>query len=325
MNNTKTEYSSDQRTPVVLPEMEQLLPPLSAEQFSSLERDILENGCYTPIAVNEELVIIDGHNRFRICEKHGLPFKLLVFSFGDLLEAKQWALETQRGRRNLSLWELGKIALKLKPELESAAKASQGRRTDLSVNSPKGYTPFDTRKEMARAVGIGEQTMGRITRLSEEAPQALKDALERKEVSVNRGWKILRAVQQLPPEEQESAAAEMIAAVQEIDRIVAEADRRGKIASLFCKAYERAVLLTPISENIRCWVENTRMRPEEIEDTIKESYELAQVFQTIGDVLHHEFLSAHRENLQISRRAGCRMTHLVSVYCARKQPEGVRM
>ena len=297
MNNTKTEYSSDQRTPVVLPEMEQLLPPLSAEQFSSLERDILENGCYAPIAVNAELVIVDGHNRFRICKKHGLPFRILVFSFADLLEAKQWALETQRGWRNLSLWELGQIALKLKPELESAAKSSQGRRTDLSVNSPKGYTPFDTRKEMAQAVGIGEQTMGRITRLSEEASQALKDSLERKEVSVNRGWKILKAVQQLPPEEQESAAAEMIAAVQEMDRSDAEADRRGKIASLFCKAYERAVLLTPTSENIRCWVEGARMRPEEIEDAARESYELAQVFQTIGDVLRHKFLPCQQGKL----------------------------
>ena len=290
MNNTKTEYTSDQRTPVVLPEMEQLLPPLSAEQFSSLERDILENGCYAPIVVNEELAIVDGHNRFRICEKHGLPFRMLVFSFADLLEAKQWALETQRGRRNLSLWALGQIALKLKPELETAAKARQGRRTDLSVNSPKSHTPFGTRKEMAQAVGIGEQAMGRIARLSEDAPQALKDALERKEVSVNRGWKILKALQQLPEEERENAVTGMISAVREIDRIDAAADQRGKIASLFCKAYERAVLLTPTSENIRCWVEGTRMRSKEIEDTIKESYDLAQVFHTIGDILKLEFL-----------------------------------
>ena len=49
MQNTKIEYSSSERTPVVLPEMEQLLPPLSGEQFSALENDILENGCYAPI------------------------------------------------------------------------------------------------------------------------------------------------------------------------------------------------------------------------------------------------------------------------------------
>ena len=149
MQNTKIEYSSSERTPVVLPEMEQLLPPLCEEQFSALESDILENGCYTPVIVNEDMVIVDGHNRFRICEKHGLLFRMLVFSFQDLLEAKQWALDTQKGRRNLDKWELGKIALKLKPEIEARAKANQGTRIDLLVNSPKSYTPTDTRKEMA--------------------------------------------------------------------------------------------------------------------------------------------------------------------------------
>ena len=285
MQNTKIEYSSSERTPVVLPEMEQLLPPLSGEQFSALESDILENGCYAPIIVNEDMVIIDGHNRFRVCEKHGLPYQMLAFSFTDLLEAKQWALDTQKGRRNLDKWELGKIALKLKPQNEARAKANQGARTDLSVNSPKSCSPTDTRKEMARAVGIGEQAMGRIAQLAENAPQSLKDALENKEVSINRGWRILKAVQQFPPEEQESVAAEMLSAVREIDQLDAEADRHHKIAGLFCKVYEKAVLLTPTEENVRIWTECTRMTKEDIEDSVQDSYELAQTFQTIGDLL----------------------------------------
>ena len=49
---------------------------------------------------------------------------MAVFAFEDLLEAKQWALDTQKGRRNLDKWELGKIALKLKPEIEAKAKAN---------------------------------------------------------------------------------------------------------------------------------------------------------------------------------------------------------
>ena len=280
--------------PVILPEMEQLLPPLSGEQFSALERDILENGCYNPIIVNEDMVIVDGHNRFRICEKHGLSFKMLVFSFVDLLEAKQWALDTQKSRRNLNKWELGQIALKLKPEIEARARANQGNRSDLSLNSPRSYSPTDTRKEMAQAVGIGEQAMGRIAQLAENAPQSLKNALENKELSINRGWRILKAVQQLPPEEQDSAAAEMLSVVQEIDQLDAESDHRHKIAALYCKAYEKAVLLTPTLENVRCWVDCTRMRPEEIEDSVKESYELSLVFQTIGDLLKNEVLREHQ-------------------------------
>ncbi len=284
--------------------MEQLLPPLSGEQFSSLESDILENGCYAPIIVNEDMIVIDGHNRFRICEKHGLPYKMLVFSFADLLEAKQWALDTQKGRRNLDKWELGKIALKLKPEIEARARAnmaagggnhkSEGLKSGLMI-SPNPILPVNTRKEAALAVGIGEQATGRITQLAEAAPQALKDALDRKEVSINRGWKILKAVRQLPLEEQESASVEMLSAVREIDQLDAEAERRGKIAALFCKAYERAVLLTPTLENVRIWVENTRMEPDEVEDSVQESYELAQTFQAIGDLLKSEFLGANQQ------------------------------
>ncbi len=279
--------------------MEQLLPPLSGEQFSSLESDILENGCYAPIIVNEDMTVIDGHNRFRICEKHNLSFTMLVFSFADLLEAKQWAVDTQKGRRNLDKWELGKIALKLKPEIEARARANMSagggdHKSDSVksglVNSPNPILPVDTRKEAALAVGIGEQTMGRVAQMAETAPQALKDALDRKEVSINRGWKILKAVRQLPLEEQESAAAEMLSAVREIDQLDAEAEHRGKIASLFCKAYEKAVLLTPTLENVRIWVENTRMRPDEIEGAMRESYELAQTFQAIGDLLKNEVL-----------------------------------
>ena len=63
MRNTGIEYSNTERTPMVLPEMAELLPPLTEEQLAALETDLLKNGCYSPVIVNEELVIIDGHNR----------------------------------------------------------------------------------------------------------------------------------------------------------------------------------------------------------------------------------------------------------------------
>ena len=102
MHNTNTIYTSQEQEPLVFPEMESLLPYLNEDEYQALERDILANGCYTPITVNQNMVIIDGHHRYRICKKHGLPFKMQVFEFDDLLEAKQWALDTQRARRNLT-------------------------------------------------------------------------------------------------------------------------------------------------------------------------------------------------------------------------------
>ena len=100
MRNTGTVYNIADHTPVVLPEMAELLPPLTEEQLAALETDLLKNGCYSPVIVNEELVIIDGHNRQMLCEKHGIPYKMSVFSFEDMLEAKQWALDNQKGRRD---------------------------------------------------------------------------------------------------------------------------------------------------------------------------------------------------------------------------------
>ena len=297
MRNTGVEYGSADRTPVVLPEMAELLPPLTGEQLAALEADLLKNGCYSPIIVNEDMVIIDGHNRQRLCEEHGIPYKMAVFSFEDLLEAKRWAIENQRGRRNLEKWELGKIALKLRPDIEAKAKAnmSAGGGDQKSEDTKSGLTtlsnpisPVSTRKELAESVGIGEVTMGKVMQIDEHAPSAVKEALDSGDLSINQGYNITRQVQELPEEEREEAAAqavELLKAKREVQAIDAEADRRGKIASLFCKAFERAVLLTPTEENVRIWVENTRMRPDEIEDSVKEARELAIVFSAIADIL----------------------------------------
>ncbi len=297
MRNTGTEYGSADRTPVVLPELAELLPPLTGEQLAALEADLLKNGCYSPVIVNEDMVIIDGHNRQRLCEEHGIPYKMAVFSFEDLLEAKRWAIENQRGRRNLEKWELGKIALKLRPDIEAKAKAnmSAGGGDQKSEDTKSGLTtlsnpisPVSTRKELAESVGIGEVTMGKVMQIDEHAPSAVKEALDSGDLSINQGYNITRQVQDLPEEEREEAAAqavELLKAKKEVQAIDAEADRRGKIASLFCKAFERAVLLTPTEENVHIWVENTRMRPDEIEDSVKEARELAEVFTAVADIL----------------------------------------
>ena len=288
MRNTGTIYSSTERSPTVLSEMAELLPPLTGEQLSALEADILKNGCYSPVIVNEDMVIVDGHNRQRLCEQHGLPYQMAVFSFEDMLEAKQWALDTQKGRRNLDKWELGKIALRLKPDIEARARENMGTRTDLSATLPKGSEPVDTRRELADAVGLGERTMGKVMQIDEHAPAAVKEALDSGDLSINQGYNITRQVRELPEEQREEAAAlavELEKAKKEIRQCDAEADRRGRIADLFCKAFEKAVLLTPTEENVRIWTECTRMTREEIEDSVKDARELAEVFTAIAGIL----------------------------------------
>jgi len=55
MQNTGTVYSSTERTPTVLPEMAELLPPLLGEQLAALEADILKNIRYNTYTEELEL------------------------------------------------------------------------------------------------------------------------------------------------------------------------------------------------------------------------------------------------------------------------------
>ena len=293
MRNTGVTYGSDEQKPQILQEFAELLPPLTEEQQQALEADILQNGCYSPIIVDTELRIVDGHNRQRICEEHNLPYTMAVFEFADKLEAMQWALDTQKGRRNLDKWELGKIALKLKPEIEARAKANQGNRTDLLMNSPKSLEPVNTRKEMAQAVGLGEQTMGRIAQIDENAPEVVKQALDKGEVSVNKGYEITKKLAELPKAEREIAAAEALEyekAKRELAGKNAEIDRKAKIANLYCKAFEKSILLEVTEENVRIWTDCCRMRENEIADSAKEAREIASYFNKIAEIIEDKIL-----------------------------------
>jgi hypothetical protein len=295
LRNTGIEYSSTEKTPAVLPELSQLLPPLDGEQLSVLEADILINGCYSPVIVNEDLVIVDGHHRQKICQEHDIPYRMLVFSFDDMLEAKQWALDTQKARRNLTTWALGQIALNLKPDLEARAKAnmSAGGQSHifeegcLNSDNPVSET-IDTRKQMADSVGISRDTMNRIIKIDENAPESVKEALDSKELSVNQGYNLTKKLLELPEEQREAAAIdalELEKAKKELRKADTEIDRRARISTQFSKAYGLAVQLEATEDSVRAWTEFSGMSADCIRDMIRESMELAEKFQAIAELL----------------------------------------
>lgn len=302
IRNTGILYSNNEKTPVVLPEFAELLPPLTDEQLSLLEEDIRVNGCYSPIVVNEELAIVDGHNRRAVCEKLGVPYQMAVFHFEDTLDAMRWALDTQKSRRNLDAWELAKIALKLKPAVEAKAKAklqeyhgNQHESGPLTMLSKVQTEPVNTRKELADAVGIGQVTMGKALKIDEQAPQAVKDALDKKQISVNQGYRITRHVQSLPEEQREEAASmavEVEKMKKELRQSDEETDRRSKIAGQFCKAFEKSLLLRPTAENIGYWVEFCLLQTKEIKHAIDEARQLSKMYASIEEILRATYPEA---------------------------------
>lgn len=78
-----------------------LLPELTPTEYQELESAILEQGCISPLILWDGQ-IIDGHNRFGICEKNGVLYETRELTFADEEEALTWMLRNQLGRRNLT-------------------------------------------------------------------------------------------------------------------------------------------------------------------------------------------------------------------------------
>lgn len=77
----------------------------TAQRWQQLEANILRDGCLEPLSVwktEGKNILLDGHNRYAICEEHGKKFQIVEIEIEDRDHAKIWIGERQLGRRNLT-------------------------------------------------------------------------------------------------------------------------------------------------------------------------------------------------------------------------------
>lgn len=185
-------------------EFQELLPVLTIDEYEKLEQDILKYGILDPIKVwqnptSKEWVIIDGHNRYSILQKHideidrlynpWTHFKIMYESeLKNREEVKQWMLEQQLGRRNLSDADRYDIVQKFKEVIEVKAK------NNLS-DGGKGLsnlTKVNTRKEMAKQVGISEGSYHKLDKVMKSSNEEIKEKLRKKEVSIDKAYQEIK-------------------------------------------------------------------------------------------------------------------------------------
>jgi len=179
-----------------LPELKNLLPPLSKKEYDGLEKDILKNGCLSAVVAWND-TIVDGHNRYEICQKHGLPFEVRQMEFASIDDARYWAWEHQEHRRNLSPFQKAELALLFKPMLTAQGKEnmSHGGSKKSSQHSNQGCLisdnlgTVDTTKELAKKAGIGRDTMHKAEFLSKHADEETKENLRQGKTTINREYK----------------------------------------------------------------------------------------------------------------------------------------
>ena len=85
------------------PEFQSKIPPLTAEERSQLEANILEEGRLLNPLIVWKNIIVDGHNRFEILKEHPeIEYTVLEKEFAGREEAIVWICKNQLGRRNLT-------------------------------------------------------------------------------------------------------------------------------------------------------------------------------------------------------------------------------
>ena len=169
-------------------EFQKLIPPLTEDEYRQLEENCIKEGIREAILVwdrGDDLVIVDGHNRYQIARKNGLKWNHKVMNFENREAVKEWIILNQFGRRNLSAYDRSILALKLKPVIAEKAKERQGTRTDICQKSDKS---IDTKKEIAKVAGVSHDTIHKVEKIEAEATPQVKQAVRDGKLSINQAY-----------------------------------------------------------------------------------------------------------------------------------------
>jgi hypothetical protein len=172
-------------------EFQELIPPLAGEELAQLESNVIQDGCRDPLVTWNE-IIIDGHNRYAICKKHDVAFKIVTMEFADRSHAKEWIIRNQFGRRNLPPYVRVSLALELESTIAARAKENQveaGKDHGKGLqNSAKAIEAIDTREQIASIAGVSHDTVAKVKTIKAKASEETKDKLAKGEISINKAY-----------------------------------------------------------------------------------------------------------------------------------------
>lgn len=140
------------------PEFEAMCPPLTKDEYQQLEENIMDEGLViTPLIVWDD-TIIDGHNRYKICQQHpDIEYQLHEKQFGNRYEVISWICKNQLGRRNLTPQQK-KYLIGQRYEAEKLAHGGDRKSSDTKSSDQIGHLIEDksTRAHIASETHTSE-------------------------------------------------------------------------------------------------------------------------------------------------------------------------
>lgn len=192
---------------VVNEELKAYIDPLSADEHEALERSILAEGCRDALVLWGDL-LVDGHNRYGICQKHGIAFETVQAThFQNMDDVHLWMIDQHLGRRSVSDFQRGVLALR-KREIIAARRSKAAEQAPAPSDAPAAESTPDeqamaTREALARVARLSSTQVKQIETIQQKATPEVVAAVKAGDISINAA----AAVAQLPAEEQVAAAA----------------------------------------------------------------------------------------------------------------------
>ena len=211
------------------PELKAYIDPLTADEYAALERSILAEGCRDALVLWGE-VLVDGHNRYGICQKHGLPFQTVQNTrFQSMQDVHLWMIEQHLGRRSVSDFQRGVLALRQKDILAerqmSQSSASADSSSSEEAPAETGIrAPLSGREAIARAARLSSNQVVLIEKIQKQAAPEVVAAVKSGSISINAA----AAVASLPAAEQVAAAQAGTDELKQAAKRVREAKRKPK-------------------------------------------------------------------------------------------------
>jgi len=181
------------------PELRDLLPPLTDEEYNQLEKNILENGFDRNFPIMEwHGFIVDGHNRYKICKKNNITdYVVGTLAYETKEEVMEWMLDIQLGRRNLSPIQRIAVAEKYRPIYEKQAKENSlnnlKQNTDV-VKIPTRKNTDETGRtseKLSSIAGVSEKTYRMGAKVLSSNNEDVKQRVLSGETSISAGYKEL--------------------------------------------------------------------------------------------------------------------------------------
>lgn len=173
------------------PEFKGIIPPLQPEEREQLEKNIIAEGCRDPLVLWGD-ILVDGHNRYDICQAHGITFKTVSMEFASREDAMDWMDANQLGRRNINPEYR---ALVVGRRYNRAKKAAHCGKNQYTIGGEAQSEPHqNTAEQLADEYGVSRETVKRagqfaaaVEKLADVAPDLPKaiaagDAPSRKDI-----------------------------------------------------------------------------------------------------------------------------------------------